>query len=65
LVQISKKLKTLDEKRLLDKQNEHRIRYGLKPHKRLDKDFLYLLEIQKLPSKEGPYNKEDYGGAYQ
>jgi hypothetical protein len=55
----------LNKKQLLKIQNEHRIKYGLKPHKRLDKDFLYLMKIQKLPSKEGPYDEKDYGGAYQ
>jgi hypothetical protein len=65
MVQCSRKLKTLDKKRLLQKQNEHRIKYGLKPHKRLDKDFLYLQKITDLQSKNETQKDDEYRGSYQ
>ena len=44
-IQQSKKFKIIDKPRLLKLQNDTRLKYGLKPHKRIDLEtVLYLIK---------------------
>ena len=64
VIQQIEKLKVLDKKRLIERQNEQRIKYGLKPHKRLDADFLYQQRITEWQTKK-ELQKEDIWRSYQ
>jgi hypothetical protein len=64
LTQISKKLKILDKKKLLEEQNKQRKKYGLQPHKRLDADYLYHKKITK-PQTKKELQRDDTWRAYQ
>lgn len=60
MIQQSKKLKILDEKRLLEKQNKQRVKYGLKPHKRLDTELIIFKHDKELQTnKNESENIED------
>jgi len=44
MVQISKKFKTIDKKKTLQKQNNIRKKYGLRPLKRLQAEMILYLQ---------------------
>ena len=56
MIQQSKKLKVLDKKRLLEQQNKQRVKYGLKPHKRLDIEFITIQNDTNLQTKHQKEN---------
>lgn len=59
IIQCSKKLKVLDKKRLLEKQNEQRVKYGLNPHKRLDIEFITRKNNAVLQTEEKKLQDEE------
>ena len=65
MIQVSKKFKTIDKKKALQKQNDIREKYGLRPLKRLQAEMiLYLQTDSGVPKKVDNivlYN----GGMYQ
>ena len=65
MIQISMRFKTIDKKKALQKQNEIRKKYGLRPLKRLQAEMiLYLQGDSREPIEEeniALYN----GGMYQ
>ena len=65
MIQISKKFKTIDKKKALQKQNEIRKKYGLRPLKRLQAEMiLYLQADSREPKKEENIALHN-GGMYQ
>lgn len=62
MVQINHKYKTLDKQKLVELQNKQREKYGLRPHKRLDAEFLYLQQDAEL---QRSIPSEYDGGMYQ
>ncbi|MCK5261509.1 MAG: hypothetical protein KAJ44_04970 [Thermoplasmatales archaeon] len=65
MIQTSKKLKVLDKKRLLEQQNKQRVKYGLKPHKRLDIEFITIQNDTHLQTNENERQIEkDYLEGY-
>ena len=65
MARISKKFKIIDKKKALQKQNEIRKKYGLRPLKRLQAEMiLYLQTDSSVTAKDKnitPFN----GGMYQ
>jgi len=60
MVQISRNLKKFDPEKLLQEQNEIRKKYGLRPTKRLQIDFLYLITDNKYAERSVISNEVMY-----
>lgn len=54
MIQWSYKFKIIDKEKLLKLQNEQRKKYGLKAHKRLDTEFLYLQSDTETQKRDTP-----------
>ena len=67
MIQVSKKFKTVDKKKLLEEQNRIRSKYGLKAHKRLDAESVLYLLSDDEKEQEDTHQSPDYDnrGAYQ
>ena len=69
MVQVSKKFKTLDKEKLLEEQNKQRKKYGLKPLKRLQADWVAIKNLYQQddtePIEESPEQESDDWRAYQ
>jgi hypothetical protein len=63
-IQQSKKFKIIDKSKLLMLQNETRLKYGLKSHKRIDLEtILYLIKDEGKKTKINITQRD--GGMYQ
>jgi hypothetical protein len=60
-LQVQKKCKILDEKKMMEKQQELEKKYGLRPHKRLRLMFLY----NAFHMKADELLTQESGGMYQ
>lgn len=73
MIQISKNFKSIDKKRVLERQNEIRRKYGLPPLKRLQPEMILYMEndsrfaslCKKINHEDGIVPDENDGGMYQ
>ena len=69
MIQVSKKFKTLDKEKLLEEQNKQRKKYGLKPLKRLQADWVAIKNLYQQDdtgvTEESPEQESDDWRAYQ
>jgi len=65
MIQISKKFKTIDKKKALQKQNEIRKKYGLRPLKRLQAEMILYLQGDSGEPKKVENIALYHGGMYQ
>jgi len=65
MIQISKKFKTIDKKKALQKQNEIRKKYGLHPLKRLQTEMILYLQTDSRELIEEENIDLHNGGMYQ
>jgi len=65
MVQISKKFKTIDKKKTLQKQNNIRKKYGLRPLKRLQTEMILYLQSDPREHIEEENIALFNGGMYQ
>jgi len=65
MTQWSHKIKTLDKEKLLELQNEHRKKYGLRPLKRIQTEIVLYLLGNNNKATEVKYITSNQGEMYQ
>ena len=65
MIQISKKFKTINKKKALQKQNMIRKKYGLRPLKRLQAEMILYLQDDSREPKKVENIAQYHGGMYQ